>query len=306
MLFRFDTVQNVLTAVVLIFLTAIGACSNTVNSDKKDQLNVYTTVNGVDSSQNLSYHFSRDTIIQQLLSKTKNHDLRLIHVLVPLCDNEHQGIVPVNASLGDGMNLRTNLYWGAGYGIKTHFVRSSTWVKVTDSLNPKPDVLERVVFRHSSQNVIMVADAYRGDRMKACLTDYFNELAGRFNDTVSTGDTTVVLGTATDLVVFNGHNGLMDVSIEPISNQDGKVKDAIAIACVSQPYFNPHLQQSGGYPLVFTAHLLAPEAYVLHAVLDSWVANKNDEAIRYSAAQGYHNIQKCGIRGASNLFVTGW
>lgn len=254
----------------------------------------------------LPKHFTRDSISKQLVLKSNEKNVRIIHVLVPLCDNDHQGIVPVNASLGNGLSLRTNLYWGAGYGIKTHFSRSATWVRQESILDPSPDVLERVVFKHATENVVVVADAYRGDRMEACLKDYFKVLAGIKSDTINFNDTALVIGTATDLVVFNGHNGLMDVMIDTIWNEDGKMKDAIAIACASHWYYKEYLNAAGGFPLVMTAKLLAPEAYVLHNVLDAWVANKTPEETRFAAAQGYHNVQKCGIRGASNLFVTGW
>ncbi len=40
-----------------------------------------------------------------LWSQTKT-----IHVFVALCDNEHQGIVPVPKTLGDGKDACNNLY----------------------------------------------------------------------------------------------------------------------------------------------------------------------------------------------------
>ena len=41
-----------------------------------------------------------------------------VHVTVALCDNATQGMVPVPAAIGDGDDPRTNLYWGARYGVK--------------------------------------------------------------------------------------------------------------------------------------------------------------------------------------------
>ena len=38
---------------------------------------------------------------------------RVVHVFVALCDNEHQGIVPVPARIGNGEDPDNNLYWGA-------------------------------------------------------------------------------------------------------------------------------------------------------------------------------------------------
>jgi hypothetical protein len=42
---------------------------------------------------------------------------RIVHVFVALADNQHQGIVPVPAALGNGRDPQRNLYWGAAYGV---------------------------------------------------------------------------------------------------------------------------------------------------------------------------------------------
>lgn len=51
----------------------------------------------------------------------------VIHVFVALADNVNQGIVPVSASLGNGDNASTNLYWGAAFGIRTFFSKNRDW-----------------------------------------------------------------------------------------------------------------------------------------------------------------------------------
>ncbi len=48
-----------------------------------------------------------------------------IHIIVALCDNKYQGIIPVPKSIGNGQDSKNNLYWGTAYGIKTYFKRSS-------------------------------------------------------------------------------------------------------------------------------------------------------------------------------------
>lgn len=60
----------------------------------------------------------------------QTNGLRTIHVFVALADNEHQGIVPVAAKLGNGEDAEHNLYWGSAYGIKTFFSRSPDWKRV--------------------------------------------------------------------------------------------------------------------------------------------------------------------------------
>lgn len=55
--------------------------------------------------------FNREEIKINLQNKILQKQPLIVHVFVPLCDNDNQGIVPVSASLGDGQNLKTNLYW---------------------------------------------------------------------------------------------------------------------------------------------------------------------------------------------------
>lgn len=45
--------------------------------------------------------------------------MKVVHVVVALCDNKYQGIVPVPAMIGNGQDPSNNLYWGAAYGVKT-------------------------------------------------------------------------------------------------------------------------------------------------------------------------------------------
>src|SRR5215469_1980498 len=86
---------------------------------------------------------------------------KTVHVFVALADNKNQGIVPVAAKLGNGEDAENNLYWGAAYGVKTFFAHSKEWERVSCRPEPKSEILERCIFKHHSQNVFLVADAYR-------------------------------------------------------------------------------------------------------------------------------------------------
>ncbi len=67
---------------------------------------------------------------------------RLIHVLVALCDIEHQGIVPVPVKNGNGDDPANNLYWGAAFGVKNFFKRSQDWKLIVTLSNLKPEILD--------------------------------------------------------------------------------------------------------------------------------------------------------------------
>src|SRR5262245_28809633 len=99
----------------------------------------------------------------------KRNPGKLIHVLVALCDNEHQGIVPVPARIGDGDDPANNLYWGASFGVKTFFKRAGGWKLIAETRNPRAEILERLVFKHQTKDVYLIADAYRGREIKRCV-----------------------------------------------------------------------------------------------------------------------------------------
>ena len=72
---------------------------------------------------------------------------RVVHVVVALCDNVHQGVVPVPWAIGNGQDPGKNLYWGAAYGVKTFLSRQPEWMLHARISDPAPHVLERLVFQ---------------------------------------------------------------------------------------------------------------------------------------------------------------
>jgi hypothetical protein len=56
---------------------------------------------------------------------------RVVHVFVALADNQHQGIIPVPAALGNWSDAQHNLYWGAAFGVKTFFKSGDEWEAYT-------------------------------------------------------------------------------------------------------------------------------------------------------------------------------
>jgi hypothetical protein len=232
---------------------------------------------------------------------------KVIHVLVALCDNENQGIVPVPRVLGNGEDAARNLYWGAAFGVKTFFSKSASWTKIAELKNPSENVLERIVFRHKTANVYLVADAYRGSRMRETINDFFAATAGAKRENVEAQNQTLQVFATANLVAFVGHNGLMDFSLEnqPAKKDDAE-RDAVILACASRNYFTEPLRKTSAKPLLWTTNLMAPEAYILHDALEGWTRGETEAQIRTRAAQAYSKYQKISLKAAQNLLVTGW
>ena len=236
---------------------------------------------------------------------------RTIHVFVPLADNQHQGIVPVPPRLGNGDDPVHNLFWGADYGVKTSFVRSTDWELLPPSPKPKPEVLERCVFKRRAENVYLVADAYQGGKIAQAVIDFLQAAAGTHSEQVRvkvpSGEATLRAGGGADLVAYIGHDGSMDFDLSeyPRGTAENR-RDAIIIACISKRFFAAPLRASGAHPLLWSTGLMAAEAYTLKSAIDGWVLREDDEKIRERAAAAYHQYQKCSLDAARRLLVTGW
>jgi hypothetical protein len=236
---------------------------------------------------------------------------RTVHVFVALADNQHQGIVPVPARLGNGEDPGRNLYWGAAFGVKTFFARSPDWQLVLSGQGPTPEVLERAVFKHRSSNVYVVADAYRGSEIRQAIVDFLAAAAGACSETISArnGSSTWTLNAkgGANLVVYVGHDGLMDFQLSSFPASESQTqRQAIVLACASKSFFAAPLRASGAYPLLWTTGLMAPEAYTLKGALDGWILGESAGQIRDRAAAAYHQYQNCSLRAAQRLLASGW
>lgn len=247
----------------------------------------------------------------RLKKQTKNianydASTKTIHVFVALCDNKYQGIVPVPKAIGNGQDPANNLYWGCAYGVKTYFKKSKEW-KFIRSQKLDQIRMERLVFKHTSKNYYLVADAYDGQYIKKTTADFLYSAAGQLKDTLKVGKTAIGINGNAKMVAYIGHDGLMDFQLnEDFKNTDGKQRDAIILACISKKYFAPHLVQTKANPLVWSTGLMAPEAYILHDALSSYVAGTSAEQVRNRAAMAYTRFQKCSLKASKNLLVTGY
>ena len=236
---------------------------------------------------------------------------RVVHVFVALADNVHQGIATVPAALGNGDDPGRNLYWGAAYGVRTYFRKSTEWNEIAVIQNPSAAVLQRAVFYDASHNVFLIADAYQGREIKEAIVDFSQAAAGINEEKAihvkGANGKELEISLQPDLAVYVGHDGLMDFSIE--GKFQGKAlgeRQAIVLACASKAYFGPSLRPTGAKPILWTMGLMAPEAYTLKDAVDGWMAGETAEQIRERAARAYSKYQKISMSAALRLFSSGW
>lgn len=149
----------------------------------------------------------------------------VVHVFVALADNQHQGIVPVPARLGNGRDPFNNLYWGAAFGVKSFLKTSSDWHLLACGTGTQPAVLERCVFRHHDTNAILVADAYDGARIRDAVSDFVSSVAALRTETLSVTldgkKLALSIAGGADLLVYVGHDAFMDFQIPSVLGKNG-------------------------------------------------------------------------------------
>ena len=117
-------------------------------------------------------------------------------------------------------------------------------------------LLSRRTYRRVGSNLVLVARAYRGSQMKRCIEDY---------------EAAVAHGSY-DLVVFIGHDGLMDFELPMPARAPDQAKkpDCVALCGISEQYFKPRLLAEGGRPVLLTTQLMYPGAFTIEALVDTW------------------------------------
>jgi hypothetical protein len=275
----------------LSFLSILQACSGNEPGNVQD-----TTLETSDT-----------TALNNAVHTKRKLQIQTIHVFVALCDNKYQGIVPVTAKIGNGQDPVNNLYWGAAYGIKTFFGKSGEWKLIESKKNPATNILERLIFQHKTKNIYLLADAYDGQFIKQATIDFLLACSGMGLTTIKINDYEIPFAGTSDIVAYVGHDGLMDFSLSTdFKNQNKEQRKAIILACKSKQYFSSHLKSTGAEPLLWSTGLMAPEAYILQNAIKEWIRSGDKSKIQLAAASAYSNYQKCSLKAAKNLLVSGW
>jgi hypothetical protein len=141
----------------------------------------------------------------------------VVHVVVALCDNEHQGIVPVPRQLGNGRDPRSNLYWGALYGVRSYLARNG-WQALAVEKPSDARVLERALFfaevaRGSKKApVYLIAEAWDGAQIEPAIRSFLEMSAGRAGAVIhferGGSERESSAGGTAHLVALVGHHGL--------------------------------------------------------------------------------------------------
>lgn len=242
---------------------------------------------------------------EALAARVRERGRLLIHVYAPLCDNDQ--IVCGSEAAGRPRDLDKNLYWGAAFGHKRHFTRKASTFKLASSEAGEGGRLERITLtralsgepwgRAEEIELVVVVDAWAGDKIDEALTRFFRE-AERGGS---------IGGERVDVVGYTGHNRMMDGTEPPAALAESDKRRApipsFVMACRSKSWFAAPLAARGSRGLLFTSDLMAPEGYVLEALVTELGRDAGLRSVRRAVVAAYAKFQRIEERVASRIFA---
>lgn len=234
----------------------------------------------------------------------------VVRVVVPLC---HNGQIDCGSKVaGKPGALKTNLYWGAIFGARRFLDRkNSGWTRIEERA-ADGDVLERVVYRRfvpgkrwgltRRLEQIVVLEAVHGEAIDRAVERLWSTATDGARIQFQDGGRTRDVGV--HVVGYTGHNRLMDgLRLPEPSGATKRAVPSFVLACYSESYFSSALRRAGSRPLVMTRALMAPEGYVLDAVLRGLGENDSERGLTRRAVHAYAKWQKLSPGVAASIFA---
>lgn len=228
------------------------------------------------------------------------------HVTVVLCTNREKDTDICNEN-----RAKTNLYWGAQFGVKTYFDRQESWQRIR-VLNPSDKrIIDRVVFKRTiminerDATVFLVADVWKGGDVKEAVDNFFTMTAGESSEKIKVGDKTIYAGGDAHIMAYIGHNRLARHTLDLELPKTTMPNSAIVLGRDTASTFTQPLLKVGSYPLLTTNGRMTPDAHTLEAAIITWFSSISPTETHTAAAQAYKKLRGGSISGRKKLFIPG-
>lgn len=236
----------------------------------------------------------------------------VVHVTVALCDNRQ--VDCGSGVAGRPADLAHNLYWGAIFGARRFLERKGSQFERVSVARIDDVVLERAVYRRFVSakrwrlsrtepiEQVVVLDAVHGEAIDQAVQGFWtNATRGKELSFRDGGRERRVHARVAGYV---GHNRLMDgLELPKAEAASSDALPSFVLACHSESYFGASLRRAGSQPLVTTRALMAPEGYVLEAVLLGIGDGADDKEVRRRAVAAYAKWQRLSHGAASWIFA---
>lgn len=234
----------------------------------------------------------------------------LVYVVVPLCDN---ALIDCGSPIaGRPGELEHNLYWGAVFGAKRFFSRKNSGWEAVETRAGEGVFLERVIFRRfvagapfgaeEPVELLVAFQAVHGEAIDQAVEHY--HAVATLGATLAFEDHGVQREEPVVVVGYEGHNRLMDGKRLPPPPAAGSAPlPSFVLACESEGYFAEPMAAAGARPFLTTATRMAPEAYLVDAIVRALGEKASPAQVRDEAVASYAKWQRLSRRDASSVFA---
>lgn len=210
----------------------------------------------------------------------------------------------------NGSNHRTNLCWGALYGVETHMANAADWRRCYTDSGDGNSIIRRVVFHRrvvptdkwlalgvvEPFDVYVLACAWPASRVHEAMNAPIRDAATAQPLFIDIDGLQIGFGGASAITGYLGPNAMNQGYWDPLN---GLVMAArreqiglFYICSMSAVYLHDTLVKRGFYPVLFAREPIVPEAYLLDGMLKALLQGDLDNGFVESAAAHYAKYQK--------------
>jgi len=224
--------------------------------------------------------------------------------------------------LADGNNPKTNLYWGALFGIETHFANAAGWRRAYTDNGDGAGIIRRVVFQRRAEptvawrargvtksfDVYVLANAWPSSRIVDSMEQPLRDaLCGEVVALPVDGRTLQFAG-ASAVVGYVGQNHMLDEYWDPfaaLGDCSSERQVGVFYLCPrSAVVLHKPVVNHGLYSVLFTRSAVTPEAYLVDGMFKALLSGELGDGFVADAAAEYARYQKSvSFRRAESMLI---
>ena len=213
-------------------------------------------------------------------------------------------------AFSDGRNPATNMYWGALFGMETHFANAAGWRRAYTDNGDGERILRRVVFHQRVSptphwrergvgrafDLYVLANAWPYSRIVEAMGRPIREAVCGEANTIDVDGSTLVFGGDSALVGYVGQNHMLEGYWDPFAGLEGcaptQQVGIFYICSRSAVVLHAPIVERGLYSVLFTRSTVTPEAYLVDGMFKALLSGELGDGFISRAASEYSRYQK--------------
>ncbi len=223
---------------------------------------------------------------------------------------------------GDGTDAKRNLYWGAYYGIETHFANAAGWRRAYTDDGDGGHILRRVVFHRRATvsaawrdlgvneafDVFVLANAWPSSRIVEATEQPIRDAICGEPVMLALDGQPLAFGGGSEIVGYVGQNHLLEEHWDVFARLGDcrpSRQTGVFFACPrSAVVLHREIIDRGLYPVLFTRTTVMPEAYLADGLLQALLSGElGDGFLSAAAAEDARYQKSVTAEQAARMFV---